>query len=165
MPGDELFGPVPYSWWWAALGAAILLVGVAAVVLWVVLPRRLDRPAAPGPVPPQPGAPAPDPVAAARADALTELSRVRARHDAGELDARAVHQAVAATLRRFAGVRLGRGTEALTVRELDELDGMTRGSRAVLRATVAPSFGTQSDVDAADAPGAIADAERLVGSW
>jgi hypothetical protein len=167
MPGDELFAPLPYSWGWAVLGAALLLVGVAAVVLWIAAPGRRGRRAEPSvPAPPPAHATATsDPFAAARAASLAALDRIRARHGAGELDERAVHQAVAAELRRFAAARLGRPTDALTVRELHDLAGMTRDAHDVLDATVAPSFGTQADVDRADAGQALADARTLVEVW
>lgn len=131
LPGDALRDPVTYpNWMW--------VVGVLALVLvaaWVgaMLARwwRSERPDAPELLTIS---------QAERRRYLGLVDQIAGRRDAGELDLRGVHLALAGLMRALGTQRTGRDLEVATVEEVAALVPGWPQLAAVLRECERPSF-------------------------
>lgn len=115
MPGsDELFPPVQYGWGWVllAIGVVLVLLGAAALVIW--LTRPLSAPSTP-----QTGAPtAPQVIAQLRAEYTSHLDAVAARYGQGAIDARQAHVELSRLVRGFVNEYSGIETPVLSLTDL-----------------------------------------------
>ena len=149
MPAADLLPPEAYGWWVPVLGAGLLLLTVA----WALLVRHLTR--APRPVPPAPPGPG------LRHRYATEVDRLYAGYRAGALDLRALHLALARTMREFASERLGTDVRSWTRAEVAGHDPTRRVGHLLAR-WEEPSFAPDSD---AEAGAAAAAAREVVATW
>lgn len=147
MPGADLLPPEGYAWWVPTLGVVLLALAVA----WYLLVRRLTRarPAAPGV-----GVPVRQ-----RYDA--EVAHHLARYHAGELDLRALHLALARTMRAFASERIGADVTAWTRRDIAGYDPTRRVGHLLAR-WEEPSFASRSDAAAGES---AARAREVIATW
>ncbi|MFF2620902.1 hypothetical protein [Oerskovia jenensis] len=145
MPDDELYAPVLYSGWWAALGVVLLLLVVGWVVFAFVSTRAsAQEKAARFPVPWAPGTP--DPYAGLRAEFEAHLDAVEAAYLAGGLDERGLHLALSKEVRGFASGRLGVDASVLTLSEIESMTGTAHLTRLIAR-YYHPSFAEDEALD------------------
>ncbi|UNX54693.1 hypothetical protein MF406_17750 [Georgenia sp. TF02-10] len=155
MPAGEALPPEAYAWWVPALGVALL----AAVALWSLWVRRRTRPAAAGPAP---AGPAPTvPAGVLRARYTAEVEAHHAAYRAGTLDLRALHLALARTMRDFASARTGRDVRAWTRADVAGYDP-TRRLGSLLAVWEEPAFARRSDAEAA---ASVAGAREVIARW
>ena len=138
MPDDELYAPVLYSGWWAALGVLLLLLVVGWVVFAVLSTRASAQEKALSAPPDLVSGPY-DPYAGLRAEFESRLAGVEQRYLAGELDERALHLALSREVRGFASGRLGVDASVLTLSEIERLTGAQHLTRLIAR-YYRPSF-------------------------
>lgn len=149
MPGDDLLPPEAYSWWVPALGVALLALVAAwyLFVRWYTGPRR--------------GRPDPAAAPSVRQRYAAEVQAHLARYEAGELDQRGLHLALAATMRAFVSERIGADVRGWTRADIAGYDP-TRRVGHLLALWEEPSFATRSD--AAPAVSA-ARAREVIETW
>jgi hypothetical protein len=160
VPIDELHPPVGYSWLWAALGGALILLGIGLVLRILWRTRRRRAPAAPAPA-------NLDEFDAVRAKYAAKLDDLESAYRGGELDGRSLHLALSEAMRGFATRRLGQDTSALTLSEIRQVSG-ARHLGSLIERYYAPSFadyppkpGVVDDDDLAS----IDQARLLVRGW
>lgn len=146
---DRIYGPEAFGIGWLVAGMAALGVAVALAV-WTL--RR--------PGPPPTVRPAPAPALGVQARYLDELDELDRRAHAHELDARELHHALSATLRRFAAEVGPRGAPAMSAAALDAA-GQSRVATA-LRSYEQPQF---DEVPASDPAHAVEQARAVITSW
>lgn len=154
----EFHGPVAHSavWLWLAIGALLLVMLYYAAVTWWARPRR-TAPAAP---PPPPPGPRPDP----RATSLDELARIEQDVVAGRIAARAGHQQVSATVRRYVGAVSGLPADRMALADLRHAGVVSLADAVELM--YPPSFAPSEEGRAAELfPEAVRRARQLVVTW
>lgn len=169
MPFDELYAPVLYSGWWAALGAFLLLLVVGWIVFAFLSTRASaeEKSLAPARRPPSG---AHDPYADLRADLERQLDAVEQRYLAGELDERGLHLALSKEVRRFASGRLGVDASVLTLSEIEHMTGAQHLTRLIAR-YYRPSFAEDDGTPYPEAGGttsgrdSIDRARSVVRTW
>jgi hypothetical protein len=147
-----LSGPNPYSPWWMALAAVMLLAVIgwyAGVVIWTLPTRQLRS--IPG-------------IRAVHARVIRHqfTASIRAastRHRTGELSTAAAAAAISRTLRSFLALRSGSRVQYLHIRAVT---GELATAAPVLAALNDARFGTASEIDLAAAAHA---AEEVIRSW
>jgi hypothetical protein len=160
MPADDLQPLVGYPWWVTVIGLGLiaLAIGIVAVVLLVTRRPRTDQ-----------SQPAPQYVGVLEQQRATQqVLEVVTRYETNALDARGAHLELAAVLRDYASLRLGRDVTSLTATELRT---MPHGRRhiasetgATLESYLAPAFsGRHSPRDAVNE--AARRARMVIDRW
>lgn len=161
MPTDELYPPTGYGGWWIPV-AIVLIVIVAAWLVWVMRPARKPHNVPVAPPVPQPMQ-ARHTIESIRHACLVRINEIDQRFQTGKLDARGLHTELSTVVRDFATVRLGIDATTMTLADICALTG-TQPLAMLIQSYYLPEFSLDGP-QASSPMQALAGARQVVSQW